>query len=478
MKIDLKALKKTNSYLAGDTSCLPPDYAQRSQDYKRRVAGCYIPIQSDDMAAKATAPPMFATKKLNGELAVIFFDGTDAVIAGSNGTVRSGIPCIDEASALLKKARLKQAVIAAELYVAAPGARERVFQVKQALGSDGDPASLALAPFDILEIDSETASYGGYDELHAALVKLFGTSEKCRPVELKKCGSAKEVSAIFDEWVTKGSAEGIVLRSTMPIVYKVKPKHSIDAVIIGFTEGDGDNRGTVRDLLFALLHDNGVFQVPGKTGNGLSDAQKKDFFTLLSAIPAESRYIETDSRNVAYRMVQPKYVAEVSFIDLMTESSANERKQNPLISWDGKAYAPLAPCNGVSMSSPVFERMRDDKLPDADNAGISQLTRLLGDEAGTASEAVTLTPSTVIRRELYTKGAGDKLMLQKYLVWKSNKETADTRFPAYVLHYTDFSVGRKEMLKRELRASCSEEQILALCDEMIAENVKKGWERK
>ena len=40
---------------------------------------------------------------------------------------------------------------------------------------------------------------------------------------------------------------------------------------------------------------------------------------------------------------------------------------------------------------------------------------------------------------------------------------------ATVLHFTDFSCGRKEMLKRELKASSSEEQILALCDAMIAE---------
>jgi len=140
-------------------------------------------------------------------------------------------------------------------------------------------------------------------------------------------------------------------------------------------------------------------------------------------------------------------------------------------------FAPLAPCNGVSLIHPVFERMRDDKKPDTDHAGIGQLTRLVGDEAGSAEAAASLPTSTILRRLLYTKGSGEKLMVQKYLVWKTNKEATDSRFPAFVLHYTDFSVGRKEMLKRELRASSSEEQILALCDAMIAENVKKGWEK-
>jgi hypothetical protein len=125
----------------------------------------------------------------------------------------------------------------------------------------------------------------------------------------------------------------------------------------------------------------------------------------------------------------------------------------------------------------VFERLREDKQVDASDTGISQLTRLVGEDAGDMATATNLPESTVLRREVYTKGAGEKLMVQKYLVWKTNKESTDSRYPAYVLHYTDFSVGRKEMLKRELRVSSSEEQLLTICDGMIAENVKKGWEK-
>lgn len=102
----------------------------------------------------------------------------------------------------------------------------------------------------------------------------------------------------------------------------------------------------------------------------------------------------------------------------------------------------------------------------------------MGDDAGNIASSTNLPASTVLKREVYTKGTGDKLMVQKYLVWKTNKESTDSRFPAYALHFTDFSVGRKGMLKRELRISSSEEQILAMCDEMIAENVKKGWEKQ
>ena len=66
-------------------------------------------------------------------------------------------------------------------------------------------------------------------------------------------------------------------------------------------------------------------------------------------------------------------------------------------------------------------------------------------------------------------------MVQKFVVWKTNKE-ASGMFPAYILHHTDYSCGRKDALKRDIRVSSSEEQIMKFLDEFLAENIKKGWD--
>ena len=66
-------------------------------------------------------------------------------------------------------------------------------------------------------------------------------------------------------------------------------------------------------------------------------------------------------------------------------------------------------------------------------------------------------------------------MVQKYLLWKTNKEGADPRYPAYVYHFTDYSSGRAKPLDRAIRISSSREQLAALMDADIAANVKKGW---
>ena len=85
-----------------------------------------------------------------------------------------------------------------------------------------------------------------------------------------------------------------------------------------------------------------------------------------------------------------------------------------------------------------------------------------------------LPKNEVLSRRVFTKGEGEKLMVQKFIVWKTNKEK-NPLFPAYVLHYTDFSVSRKEQLKRDIRVSSSKEQIMQLLDSFISENIKKGW---
>ena len=66
-------------------------------------------------------------------------------------------------------------------------------------------------------------------------------------------------------------------------------------------------------------------------------------------------------------------------------------------------------------------------------------------------------------------------MLHKFLVWKTNKEQSG-RYPAYVLFHTDFSSGRKDMIKREMAYSSDEQQIRDILAAEIADNIKKGWE--
>jgi hypothetical protein len=80
-----------------------------------------------------------------------------------------------------------------------------------------------------------------------------------------------------------------------------------------------------------------------------------------------------------------------------------------------------------------------------------------------------------MKREVYTKTLKGKLMVRKFLMWKTNKENEGSEYPSYVVHFTDYSPGRKVPMDREVRISNSEEQINELFEQLKKENIKKGW---
>ena len=119
-------------------------------------------------------------------------------------------------------------------------------------------------------------------------------------------------------------------------------------------------------------------------------------------------------------------------------------------------------------------RERADKSPSISDLRLSQLTDLCPFEEPEGG-AIALEKSVLVARRVFKKVAKDKVMLHKFLVWKSNKE-ASGDYPAYVFYHTDYSSSRKELIKRDMAFSSSREQIMNILEAEIADNIKKGWE--
>ena len=67
-------------------------------------------------------------------------------------------------------------------------------------------------------------------------------------------------------------------------------------------------------------------------------------------------------------------------------------------------------------------------------------------------------------------------MVRKLVMWQTNKQSAGAdHFPAYVIHFTDYSPNRQTPLERDIRVSSLREQIDVLWQEMVKENIVKGW---
>ena len=130
----------------------------------------------------------------------------------------------------------------------------------------------------------------------------------------------------------------------------------------------------------------------------------------------------------------------------------------------------------ASLLHPVLLRQRDDKSVNTNDVRFSQLLeRTHVDSTDQPIQITELPKSNLVERMVWTKDNKGQKAVQKMLVWKTGKETKDPNFPAFVVHWTDYSQGRKDPLKREVRLAPNEKQAKAIGAEMIEAKIKKGW---
>lgn len=477
MRINDDKLKRRNGYEEGAADAIDKETVTKALEYKKDFLKRFIAISPQQIDSRLGDSIYWVTRKYDGEFADIFYENGQAVTVNRSGRVRRGIPCIDEAAAILQKHGIKQAIIPAEIYLYEDGKKSRVNDLINALADEKKTGSLRLACFDILELNGEPWKHRNYGETLDKLDTLFQGGTLVHAVDWKEVRSNAEVKELFTQWVDKEDSEGLVVRSETPFVWKIKPRHNVDAVVVGFTEGTGDARGQVRTMLLALMPEKGKYQIVTKVGGGMTEKQKRELYEYFVPRVMPSDYVQTDSNHVAFRMVEPDRVIEFSVNDVRWESPNGPILNTVLEIGEGE-YRVADKVNGISFVAPVIERFRDDKQADAGDVRLAQVEGFssFGPEAAEKIEMPKLRPSRVLFREVYKKSIGEKIMVLKITGWKTNKEKTG-EWAAYVLHVTNFSSQRQQRLQREVEITDDYAQLAELRERAREEYVKKGWEQ-
>jgi hypothetical protein len=305
---------------------------------------------------------------------------------------------------------------------------------------------------------------------------LLDGGKRAAVVEAIWARDAAEIETQFRTWVEQG-AEGAVVRSDAVGTFKLKPRHTLDAVIIGFTEGTDDRRGMIHDLLLAVMRPDGCLHVLGHVGGGFSNDDRRAFLSDLKDDLVTSDYVEVNDQ-VAYQMVRPECIIEISVLDLISHTTRGMPINKMALDWNSARnhYEIVRRLPLVGLISPQFVRRRPDKVLNIQDIRIQQITDIVEITfVDRDAHKLERPASTLLRRVVGTKVLKGATMVRKLVMWKTNKE-GDDEFPAYVIHATDFSPNRKTPLERELRVSSSKEQIEDLWNELAAESFTKGWE--
>jgi DNA ligase-1 len=316
-------------------------------------------------AALQRVSPAAVEWKLDGVRVQLHRDGGRVrVFTRTLDDVTSRVPELVEAVLALP---LKAAVLDGEAIALRSGGRPRPFQVTAGrLGSRVDvermraEVPLTLYLFDALHLDGEDLIDRGGAERNDALVAV--TPEALR-VPRTVTGDADVAAAFLRDALARGH-EGVVMKSlTAPYEagrrgagwVKVKPRHTLDLVVLAAEWGHGRRRGWLSNLhLGARDPERGGFVMLGKTFKGLTDE-------LLTWQTEKLLELATSPRDDWVVHVRPELVVEVAF--------------------DGVQRSPRYPGGLALRFARVLHYRPDKRAADADT--IATVRAIHGGAAGT-----------------------------------------------------------------------------------------------
>jgi len=449
-----------------------PDLQSLVQVYKKNVASRYKLMLEGDIHYLQDEN-LYASLKLDGQLHYLYKDKDTLCLLNPRGRVIEGLPLLTMAKDSL--ADFEQILIVGELYNQ-DNPRSRVYDVTSALAADGGDKinSLGFAAFDVLQLAGESQMTNSFLESQTILENL-PTDGLFHLIEQKKI-SKEELGKMYNQRVIDEGHEGIVCRSAdTPVIYKIKPRHNIDVVIVGFTERPGEQ--SVRSLLTALVRQDGSFQIFSKIGTGIDEDLRRDLYRKLKPTEVASAYKETDKNHTLFTMVKPEVIVEMAFHDIIVEKSSGKAISKAVLSFDDEnGYDVLQSERFLAVLAPVFKRFREDKEVNASDLRLTQLAEFVElDNLDAPSRIQNLAKSDVLQREVYTKAAKKLTNVRKLISWKTNKDETDELFPAFAFCYVDYSPGRKMPLKRVLRTANTADEIDEIFNEFKENEIKKGW---
>ncbi|MEU8343504.1 ATP-dependent DNA ligase [Spirillospora sp. NPDC048832] len=231
-----------------------------------------------------------AFAKLKAEAAVEWkLDGIRAQIHVADGDVRVFTRTLDEITSRLPEVveavralPVRTAVFDGELIALRPDGHPHPFQVTAARTATRTTRTTEQVPlsaflFDVLHLDGADLLDAPGAERNAALARVVPDKLRMPRVVTGDAARAKDV---FDEAVARGH-EGVVIKS-LDTPYtagrrgagwiKVKPRHTLDLVVLAVEWGHGRREGLLSNLhLGARDPETGGFVMLGKTFKGLTD---------------------------------------------------------------------------------------------------------------------------------------------------------------------------------------------------------------
>ena len=434
--------------------------------YKNTQSSKYIPVRGDEILTRVFEfEKYFVSTKIDGHLCFILKKGKEVVITNFNGKLFDRSELIDE---LNKNIGGNDGLFVGEIYVYNNGKRTRSFDLTKGLSETN--TRIKIGVFDLLQYNGETFEESEWGEKKKIIKDLFSKGEIIHAVKEIELTSRKEVVNEFNQRVNDNNQEGIIVRGLNGPTFKIKPTLTFDFVVLGFALGYSDDFTLLKELLFGVLIKENTFLITGKVSTGFSMEQRKSLVKDLEKIKVSSKVIETSGSNIPFTMIKPSLVIEIESLDIINSNTDGVISKS-VLSFDTE-FSKTNNSPSVSLISPIFKGIREDKKVTENQTGLSQITRII-ELVDEKNKKQSKKPSLIIKKEIYLKETKGVKMIKKYFLWETNSESST--YPRYVFYKIDYSPTRSDKLQRDVKISNNLDQINKIYQKQIESDIKKGW---
>ena len=436
------------------------------RSYKSNQASKYIPVRGDEILTKVFDCEKYSiSTKYDGHLCFIVKEKDKTQLLNFNGESFERDELINEIDSLVNK----EGIIVGEIYYNKEGERTRSFDLVKNLKVKD--SSIRIVVFDVLNYDGISYEKSLWDEKKKIISKLFSNGKNIFPIDEIEVESRKEIQTEFEDRVYNQNQEGLVVRGFNGPIFKIKPKLSFDFVVLGFSMGYSDDFNLLKELLYGVKIGKDEYLIVGKVGSGFTIDQRTSFLEKLNILKVDSNLIEPSGSKTPFTFIKPQLVIELESVDIINNTSDQKIKKS-LIKFEGSSYSKVENKPSVSLISPVFKGLRDDKKVETDQVGINQILRII-DLSEEKEEVSNKSNSKVLKKEVYVKEMKGIKMVKKFFLWKTNSNS--NNYPKFVFYKIDYSPSRGDKLQRDIKISDNQSQIEKIYSNQIESDIKKGW---
>tara|TARA_S200000501_G_scaffold200583_1_gene188704 strand:+ start:1034 stop:2404 length:1371 start_codon:yes stop_codon:yes gene_type:complete len=442
-----------------------------AKNYKGAVASKYRPLKPEEINSLPQGNNL-VSRKIDGELWLAHICKDEVILFAKGGRFIKEGKIIESLRNCLPK-NIESLTLAGELYVKKEN-RERVGDVAKAI-SEKDFDILSFAIFDLVKIEGKTLPLN-YEKKLEELQSIFNQPKNnIKVIETVELNDKKSIKEFYEKYVNQKNSEGIIVRTSTEITYKVKPSITIDALVIGFTNKVNEFE-KVRSVLLGLKRNDDSIQLLGACGNFLGDL-RDELYKKLVSIETESKFRHSSSDGNLYRFVKPELVLEIKCTEIQREDSSSNIIRRMVLDFKENIWQPLALTECVSLIHPVIIRERGDKLTDNIDVRISQLESFMdSSQMDEKVKPIKLPESKIVERKVWTKDGKNGISIRKIIILQTFKSKIWDGWAEWIVFYSDFSAGRKSPLDRKLKTARSKEEAMEISENLIEANIKKGWE--